>query len=111
MRGLREELREIEFTLNETRSAEALCRAKIKLIQARIVPKKPTGSGSTGAGDSSDVTNKTNGVSHRLTHSQVVSVAPSEAMPQTEAAKGASKEEPTASEQIATGNSNAIALQ
>ena len=111
MRSLREELREIEFTLNETKSAEALCRAKIKLIQSRTTPKKVTGSGSVGAGDSNISTNKTNGASHRVTDSQGISATPSEALPQTGGAKGAPKEEPTISEKIATGKSNAIALQ
>jgi hypothetical protein len=40
VRTLREELREIEFALNETKSAEALCRAKIKLLQSKLVAKK-----------------------------------------------------------------------
>jgi hypothetical protein len=40
VRTLREELREIEFALNETKSAEALCRAKIKVLQSKLVAKK-----------------------------------------------------------------------
>jgi hypothetical protein len=40
VRTLREELREIEFALNETKSAEALCRAKIKVLQSKLGAKK-----------------------------------------------------------------------
>ena len=46
VRTLREELREVEFTLNETKSAEALCRAKIKLIQSKMGSKKHLASSS-----------------------------------------------------------------
>jgi hypothetical protein len=36
VRGLRDEIRDIEFALGETKSAEAACRAKISLIQSKI---------------------------------------------------------------------------
>lgn len=36
VRNLRDEIREIEFALNEAKSAEALCHAKIKLIQSKM---------------------------------------------------------------------------
>jgi hypothetical protein len=43
VRGLREEIRDIEFQLAEVKSGEAACRTKISLIQAKIKQKKSHG--------------------------------------------------------------------
>lgn len=106
VRGLREEIRELDFTLNETKSSEALCRAKIKLIQSRIESKKLTGSTSSDAGDSGEAISMTNDATDRAVSSQ--------AMPPTangSETRSQTKEVPLASENIASGNSSAIALK
>lgn len=40
VRGLREELRDLDFSVNEARSMRATCKAKINLIQSKLPPPK-----------------------------------------------------------------------
>jgi hypothetical protein len=47
VRGLREEIREVEFSIAEVKSAEAGCRAKISMIQTKVQQKQQQQSKST----------------------------------------------------------------
>ena len=100
VRGLREELRELEFTLNETKSSEALCRAKIALIQSRIESNKLTGSDSSDARHLKGSTSMTKNALNGSSPSQNVSGIRSQ-----------TDQDPASSEKIATGNLSAIALK
>jgi hypothetical protein len=40
VRGLREELRDLDFSVNEARSMRATCKAKINLIESKLPPPK-----------------------------------------------------------------------
>lgn len=118
VRGLRDEIREIEFTLNETKSAEALCRAKIKLFQAKVGSKKRSSGSHSGVGgavgasgskvntQATDLQNGTNIISESNTNGDVQTQAKNHS---GSAAVLVGNTKP--SEAIATGKSTAIALQ
>ena len=131
MRGLRDELREVEFTLNETKSAEGLCRAKIKLIQVKIGSKKQTSVSSTSA-DSDNPTTSTmsdgkadtaaietrkdtraggTSESNGVAQTQTAPVIEEGASRAVENRAAIAETKPRPSEAIATGNSTAIALK
>jgi hypothetical protein len=127
VRSLRDEIREIEFALNETKSAEALCRAKIKLIQSKMghAKKQSAGAraeaqasvGTTGpsSGESGEAvvvetvtspSKLSNAASPLENHGEETSRSDSKVEASNYAAA-----EPKPSEKIASGQSSAIALK
>jgi len=111
VRGLRDELRDIEHNLNETKSAEALCRAKIKLIQAKIGTKKPASS-SVVAGGENAITGATIVIGNETEEKNASQPqASAQTSSDTTATQPIETKAVLASEAIATGNSTAITVK
>jgi hypothetical protein len=108
VRGLRDEIREIEFQLSEVKSGEAACRAKIRLIQAKVKAAKKNG-----AVTAADENSKSDRPSESNNSGTYKSVSAQEAGPEG----GLSNEEEDSvieipeSERIAKGHSTAIVVR
>ena len=138
VRTLRDEIREIEFTLNETRNAEALCRAKIQWVQNKLGAKQKANGGHPATAsnaesvyssvpptatpalreqkDSNIPTKEEISKSVEAAGGSVAKVAPIDDVgtksQQLSAPKASSKQQDTKpSEHIASGQSTAIALK
>ena len=119
----------MEFTLNETKSAEALCRAKIKLIQSKMGSKKQSTAKPTSENGSAPVAHEEGQEkdANRAVEAPSAASQPQgddaarnvvQAEPQATAASVPApapavmvETKPTPSESIATGQSSAIALK
>jgi len=60
VRGLREEIREIDFQLSEAKSGEAACRTKISLIQSRVHASRKNSNPANTAGATNSSTSDSN---------------------------------------------------
>jgi hypothetical protein len=112
VRNLREETRDLEFRLSEAKSNNATCRAKIGLIHARVPPRRlpPKQAPTT----EHDGTKPASSATAASPDSEMTAASPTTASPDskiTAASPTSTTVEKSISEQIATGDSQAIAVR
>jgi len=111
VRGLKDEIREIDFSLEETKLADSVYRAKVEKIQAVLNSKDEAGGETNSTGEETSVAGTSRAsTEHHFNHANGVREAPQESDSFSDIASDQSGDMKP-SERIATGHSTALALR